>query len=135
MLLTHKHIDHIGNAWRIQRESGAEVYIHDCERKSLTEVDPSGKRFVEMVQRKIESWGVPSELLQKSQGTKMPQWQLEPCEVLALPEQFSIELDGRVATMEVIETPGHSMGSVCFRLGDCLFSGDHILERLSLIHI
>jgi hydroxyacylglutathione hydrolase len=29
--------------------------------------------------------------------------------------------------VEVIETPGHTAGSVCFRLGECLFTGDTLL--------
>ena len=131
VLLTHKHIDHIGNAWRIQRASGAEVFVHACERKSLTDVDPTGQRFVQMVQSRLATWGIPSHLLNKAQGGEMPQWKLESCEVLSLPARLPIDFYGRTYQLEVIETPGHTMGSVCIRLDEMLFSGDHVLERIS----
>lgn len=132
VLLTHKHIDHIGNAWRIQRESNAEVYIHELEQKSLTNVDPTGKRFRELVDARTASWAIPAREKEKSHGKKMPQWQIESCEVKPLPERLFFSWpNGEAASIEVIHTPGHSMGCVCFRLGDILFSGDHVLENIS----
>lgn len=131
VLLTHKHIDHIGNAWRIARAGGAELMIHECECKSLSEVDPSGERFAQLVRERIEPWGIPEELLPEASGAEMPRWDLEPCQGTAVPKSLPIEFGGQRYELEVIETPGHTMGSVCFRLADCLFSGDHVLERVS----
>lgn len=132
VLLTHKHIDHIGNAWRLQKEANVEVFIHELEQKSLTDVDPSGERFRQVVETRTATWEIPAEASKKSFGTKMPQWQLEPCNVNPLPDRLPFcWRDGEQQSIEVIHTPGHSMGSVCFRLGDVLFSGDHVLERIS----
>ena len=33
--------------------------------------------------------------------------------------------------LEVFHTPGHTMGSLCFRYGNALFSGDHVLPKIS----
>ena len=131
VLLTHKHIDHIGNAWRIQQASDAEVFIHACEIKSLTDVDPSGKRFGELVRKRLDAWGVPGDVHEKLTGNaknKMPMWKLEACEALELPDSISFASGEE---LKVIHTPGHTMGSVCFRLGEQLFSGDHVLEHIS----
>ena len=49
MILTHKHIDHIGNAWRIQQASNAELLIHESEMQAIADVDPEGVRFQELV--------------------------------------------------------------------------------------
>ncbi len=43
VILTHKHIDHIGNAWRIQRESGAEILFTKANvRRSTTRMRAEG---------------------------------------------------------------------------------------------
>ena len=52
IVLTHKHIDHIGNAWRIRRESGATIHIHSSEEKSVADVDPFGNRFAKLMAQK-----------------------------------------------------------------------------------
>ena len=39
VILTHKHIDHIGNAWRIQQASNAEILIHESEMQAVADVD------------------------------------------------------------------------------------------------
>lgn len=36
-------------------------------------------------------------------------------------------------SLEVIHTPGHSLDHVCFRAGDVLFSGDHIMGGSSVV--
>ena len=33
--------------------------------------------------------------------------------------------------LEVIHTPGHTMGSICLKYGSFLFSGDHVLREIS----
>ncbi|MEZ6146789.1 MAG: MBL fold metallo-hydrolase [Planctomycetaceae bacterium] len=58
-----------------------------------------------------------------------PHWTIESAEVSPL-------FDGdRLATadgeIEVIHTPGHTMGSVCFKFNNYLFSGDHVLPNIS----
>ncbi len=131
VILTHKHIDHIGSAWRIQRDGGAEVYIHELETRSLVDIDPSGKRFGELVSQRLEKWQAPPAPASPDSTSKMPQWTLEACESpIALQDGDAIETEhGPIA---VIHTPGHTMGSVCLKLGDeALFTGDHVLRAIS----
>ncbi len=132
VILTHKHIDHIGNAWRLQREAEAEICIHQCETKSLTDVDASGNRFAAMVSSRLEVWRVPEHLHpSKSSDAKMPDWQLEPCEQVMELDDGQI-LPTECEPLEVIHTPGHTMGSVCLKYGDeALFLGDHVLRAIS----
>ena len=114
VVLTHKHIDHIGNAWRIQQESGAEVCIHEHEAKSVVEVDPSGKRFGNLVADRLRSWQVAD--APSSSGDKMPTWTLEACEPTGIKEGDALPTETH--SIEVLHTPGHTMGSVCLRFGD-----------------
>ena len=50
-----KHIDHIGNAWRVRQLSGAEIMIHSSEVTSITDVDPDGKRYGALVAQRARA--------------------------------------------------------------------------------
>lgn len=128
VILTHKHIDHIGNAWRIQEAGNAEVFIHELEAKSLVDVDPSGKRFDQLVADRLEAWHVPPQPPKQAKD-KMPDWAFKACEPTAIKDGHIFESDK--LPIEVIHTPGHSMGSVCLKFGERLFSGDHVLRAIS----
>jgi len=128
VILTHKHIDHIGNAWRIQEASNAKVFIQELETKSLIDVDPSGKRFDQLVADRLRSWHVPPQPPKKDEH-KMPAWDFKACEPTAMKDGHIFDSDG--PPIEVIHTPGHSMGSVCLKFGERLFSGDHVLRAIS----
>lgn len=129
VILTHKHIDHIGNAWRIQQQSGAEILIHESEVKSVTNVDPAGGRFADLVKQRLQDWNVPSEALPSESSSKGPTWELESAEATGICHGQQIPFSD--AAMEVIHTPGHTMGSCCLHYGGHLFSGDHVLPEIS----
>ncbi len=63
VILTHKHIDHIGNAWRIQQESDAEILIHESEMKSIADVDPDSVRFKDLVADRLTQWNVRDDVM------------------------------------------------------------------------
>lgn len=128
IILTHKHVDHIGNAWRFQQQSGAKIYIHQLELPSVTDVDRGGGRFADLVAQKLNDWHAPSSKRKDGDGA-MPQWQLESAEAQPLVDGQSLEQGGE--SLEVIHTPGHTMGSVCLRFQSMLFTGDHVLGDIS----
>ena len=129
VILTHKHIDHIGNAWRIQQESAAEILIHEHEMHAVGKVDPDGQRFKELVRRRLDGWHVPQDALPRDSSSSGRRWEIESCEPTALiAGQRLSQGDGE---LEVIHTPGHTMGSICIKHGPCLFSGDHVLPDIS----
>ena len=129
VLLTHKHIDHIGNAWRVQQQAGADVYIHTLETKSLTQVDPTGRRFDKLVSDRLQQWKAPLPDPNPDSSDKMPEWELQSCEPIALNDGDELTIDDE--PIQVIHTPGHSMGSVCYHVADHFFSGDHVLRAIS----
>lgn len=96
ILLTHGHVDHIAAACELQSLTGATIWAHPEDRNDIEHPHPY---FVQMV------GGV------------------EPCQVggeLAEGQQFTI---GQTI-LEVIHTPGHSPGSVCFVAPGVIFTGD-----------
>lgn len=129
VLLTHKHIDHIGNAWRVQRQSGAEILIHNSETHAVTDVDPRGERFTALVRERLNEWNVPGDAFPDTSARRKIQWEIEPAEATGIQDGERIPMgDGE---WEVIHTPGHTMGSVCLCDGRHLFSGDHVLPDIS----
>ncbi|MBX3437848.1 MAG: MBL fold metallo-hydrolase, partial [Planctomycetaceae bacterium] len=77
VILTHKHIDHIGNAWRVHQESGAEIMIHETETPSIADVDPTGERFASVARARLAEWGVPDEVASASLNSFGFDWKLE----------------------------------------------------------
>jgi hydroxyacylglutathione hydrolase len=96
---THGHFDHIGASADL---CGTELpfYIHKEDELALT--DP-------------QAWG---------SGFPVPS--VRPTDVRTVSDGDVIEAAG--FALEVIHTPGHTPGSVCFRLPDALFSGDLVLK-------
>ncbi len=129
VVLTHKHIDHLGNAWRIQQQSGAEIWIHESECHAVTHVDPQGLEFVEAVVSRLREWRAPLRVHSESFLRVMPHWEIEAAEVHALTD--GQQLDFEDDSMEVIHTPGHTVGSICLAYGPGLFTGDHVLPTIS----
>lgn len=110
LLSTHGHIDHIGGVGTIVHglDHDVDVHIHDADRHML--FDPLGTSG--MFARYLEGLDLrPPELVH---GIDDGQW-----------------LRGAGMTFTALHTPGHTQGSVCFRLDvegqpPVLFSGDHL---------
>ncbi len=102
ILNTHGHFDHVGANRRIKEVTGAQLGIHPDDEPMLSELSSSARMF-----------GLTSE-------------NSPPADIsLADGQKLSF---GKI-TLEVIHTPGHSMGGVCFYtdgvliVGDTLFAG------------
>lgn len=100
ILLTHGHADHIGAVEALRNED-APVYIHKKDARMLTN---------------------PNLSLAKMVGIKENQGEPDYCL-----EEGEMSLAG--LTINVLHTPGHTPGSVCFLIDNILFSGDTLFER------
>ena len=102
---THAHFDHVGVSARVQRETGAPILMHESDLPLYERLEEQGRIF----------------------GFRP--------EAPARVDRFLADGD-RVACgggfLDVLHTPGHTPGSVCFRLGGdapLLFSGDTLFRR------
>ena len=99
LLLTHGHFDHIGAVKKLQ-DDGVKVYMHTNDVDKVT----TDKSLCGLTHLNIDKF-TPDILV----------W-----------DGDRLELSG--LTVEVIHTPGHTSGGVCYLIGEHLFSGDTIFH-------
>lgn len=97
ILLTHGHFDHIGGVRDIKKEYGCKVVISSVDAPMLSSGKASLAAFCGVEQNDTE----PD---------------------ITVQDGDYIELG--TLKIKVLSTPGHTSGSVCYVVGDALFSGD-----------
>ncbi len=95
---THAHVDHIMAVPAVQRATGARFLLHPDDQGLAAQAGRSAARWLG---RAVEPPPAPDGLLQDGDV---------------------VEVDG--LRLQVIHTPGHTPGSVCFYTEGLLFSGD-----------
>lgn len=130
--LTHYHPDHSELAGWMQTQTGASVYMSRIDIQSFHRAFRESKLMVEGFADACVEHGMPRNLAEQveRQFIKMGD------HVLPLPE-FTILEDGRVRLSgedwDVISTPGHSDGMVCFYQPkkQLLLAADHVLDKIT----
>lgn len=100
ILLTHGHIDHIGaiDAFDVP------VYIHEKEYEILIDNHKNGFEFY---------------------GKEKP-YDLNDIKVIKINEHSVLNIGDK--KIEVIFTPGHTVGGVCYKIDNDLYTGDTLFE-------
>ncbi len=102
ILLTHGHFDHILALDELRAEKTV-VCIHEKDAVKLAEKEL------------IAAWA------------RYSPWPFKKADVLFGNGNSHVSIGG--FDFEVIHTPGHSEGSVCYRFGDLLFTGDTLFKN------
>lgn len=102
ILLTHAHFDHMLSLEELRKLTGAPLAMHKYDADSL--INPSLTYMEQFA-------GI----------TDAP----KPAEIL-LNDGDKLKL-GNI-TLEVMHTPGHTMGSVCYKSGDIILTGDTLFR-------
>ena len=128
IILTHKHPDHFGLARRIQRTSRARVLIHEADREYVLHFEEEYDQWVSSTEDRLRSGGAPEEVIEKTRPALQATEQMaESVDAEPLHEGQRISVNG--ANLEVLQTPGHTRGSICLRYGNALLTGDHVLPQ------
>ena len=129
--LTHFHPDHSGLCGWMQQWTGAEVYMHEIDMEMMEQVWGKESIQAQQVGEMTRKHGTPQPLSEKI-IEHMDRLQLN---VLPLPNINPIATEVAFAgeKWQVIHTPGHSAGHICFfqEAERILISGDHILDKIS----
>ena len=110
ILLTHGHFDHIG-AVNDLLEKDTPLLIHELDAPMLTSPVLNASR----------------QLLRQDVSVCTVRKDGSPLRPNLLREGSRLSLDG--LEIEVLHTPGHTPGSVCYRVEDALFTGDTLFEH------
>lgn len=103
IFLTHGHFDHMMGVDRLRKEFDASVWIMRLDAPMLTDEDQN----------------LCKDVLRFPLRTNAAEHEVEDGERIACAGM----------NFDVIHTPGHTPGGVCFRCGDNLFSGDTLFYR------
>ena len=133
-LITHIHPDHYGLAGRLRERSGARIALHPDDAALIPARYGAGiTQLVAEMRAFLQRCGVPgdvvAELSEASMGVREFVAQAEPDILL----ESGVRLDLPGWNLAPLHTPGHSPGHCCFVERDrrLLFSGDHVLPRIS----
>ncbi len=100
VLLTHGHFDHIKACNDLYKKYAVPIYIHDAD----VEMAKDGKTGKEFGLQFVPTLNVPVKKIAEKN------YEIGPFK------------------FEVLFTPGHSKGSVCYLFEDCIFTGDTLFK-------
>ncbi|MBE6798866.1 MAG: MBL fold metallo-hydrolase [Ruminococcaceae bacterium] len=106
IMLTHGHFDHLSAVSFVKERTGAPVLISALDEKGLYDDDFNLSNNFAGIYPAVDS-NLRADIL--------------------FDDGDRFKVGG--SEVEVIATPGHSRGSVCFKIDDCLFSGDTLFKR------
>ena len=101
ILLTHCHFDHISGAEALREKTGAKIAIHQNDAWGLSDLDLNAGGFF---------------------GIYVSPFSAD----ITLADEETITLGD--TEIQVLLTKGHTEGSVCYIIEDCLFSGDTLFK-------
>jgi len=118
IIVTHHHIDHCGGAHALRQATGARICMHPTEARLLSDWRADAPQDVDIASG------------QQTMDERLRAWRRATAQATAdrlVQGGDTIQVGG--LTIEVIDTPGHTLGSICLYLRQegVLFTGDTVL--------
>lgn len=125
ILVSHGHIDHFGGVAFIAERTGAQIGIHEIDRRVLVAYEERVIVATKDLRVYLERAGVGDKL----RGSLLEMYGFAKQHVRSVKVDFSLDEQVTLDGMRFIHTPGHCPGQVCILVDDVLLSADHILSR------
>ncbi len=131
IFVTHGHLDHFGLAGYLQRETGAEILVHEMDATALKDYRSAISWFDEVYDFAAEGGYDPQDL------EKIRNKLLIAIEMMRGPDfhrsfrELRLDLDGN--ELRSLHLPGHTPGSVGYVFGESIFSGDVAIEGSTVV--
>jgi glyoxylase-like metal-dependent hydrolase (beta-lactamase superfamily II) len=128
VLITHGHIDHFGGLHFVRKQTSAKIGIHELDLRVLADYEARLTTIDRRLQRFLAESGVSATECQSIMALYLFNKQL----FSSIPPDFTYSTVGmQIGSMQIFHVPGHCPGQVVMRLGDVLFSADHVLKSIS----
>lgn len=125
ILVSHGHIDHFGGVAFMAEQTGAQIGIHELDRRVLTSYEERVIVATKDVRVYLERAGIPQERL----ASLIEMYGFAKKHVSSVAVDINLDEDQALDGMQFIHTPGHCPGQVCILIGDVLLAADHILAK------
>jgi glyoxylase-like metal-dependent hydrolase (beta-lactamase superfamily II) len=128
IFITHGHIDHFGGLTYIREKTQAKICIHELDRRIVSNHQERLSLAAHRLEEFLTEAGVNSEQRVK----QLEMYKITKSLFRSVNVDLTYEAMGmKLGPLKFIHVPGHCAGHVVIQLHDCLFSGDHILEKTS----
>jgi glyoxylase-like metal-dependent hydrolase (beta-lactamase superfamily II) len=128
ILITHGHIDHFGGLVFLLERTNALVGIHELDLGNLTNYEER----VAIAENRLKAYLVEAGVREDKREGILNMYRVNKMLSHSVKVDFTYEAIGmRLYSFEMLHVPGHCAGHVVIRLHNILFSGDHVLGRIS----